>query len=278
MNKGEHFQRLNRYFNKSKIGYNVLLWGAKHFGFYPKNKKVSEKEAQLLMQDLIGKKLNLSKRMKVLDAGCGQGVVSTYLAKKFGCKIEGVTVVSFEIKEAELLAKKFNIQDKVNYLFMDYSNMKFQNNYFDAIYTIESLSHSTDIKKTLKEFFRVLKKGGKIALFEYTIADNEKFSEYEKDVLNKVIYASAMDSLKGFRHDEFQNMIKEAGFKSIKVENISENVRPSLNRFRKIALIPYFFVKLFGMQKNHPNLTAAVEFYKMGKKDLVRYNIFTAEK
>src|SRR3989338_10035114 len=127
MDDREHFKKLNRYFEKSKLGFDTLLLESKHFGFHPANKKVSEKEAQVLMQDLIGKKLRLSKLMKVLDAGCGQGVVATYLAKKFGCKIEGITVVPFEIPKAKLLAEKNNLLDKVNFSLMDYSKMKFRN-------------------------------------------------------------------------------------------------------------------------------------------------------
>lgn len=278
MNQKEHFKRLNNYYIESRIGYDLVLGGSKHFGFYPKNKRIFEREAQILMQDLIAKKLGLSKRDKVLDAGCGQGIVSTYLSKKFGCKIEGITIPPFEIKKAKFLADKLKVSNKVHYSLMDYSDLKFKDNYFDCIYTMESLSHSINIKKTLKEFYRVLKKRGRIALFEYSLADDNKFSSYEKGMLNKIIYSSAMDGLKEFRHNKFQEILKEIGFKNIKVENISENVQPSLNRLRRFALIPYFFVKLFGLQENHPNLTAAVEFCKMAKKDLIRYNIFTAER
>lgn len=278
MDEKEHFERLNRYYEKSKICFDVLLWGSKNFGFYPKNKKISEKTAQLLMQDLVAKKLNLKKSMKVLDAGCGQGVASVYIANKFGCKIEGITVVPFEIDEARLLAKRINLSHLVNYSFMDYSNMTFENDMFDAIYTTGTLSHAIDIRKTLKEFFRVLKKGGKIALFEYTIAEDNKFSGYEMNMLDTVIHASAMDGLKEFRHDKFQSIIKGIGLKKVKVENISENTKPSFNRLRKFFIIPYFIIKLFGLQKYFPNATAAVEYYKMSEKGLIRYNIFTAEK
>jgi cyclopropane fatty-acyl-phospholipid synthase-like methyltransferase len=39
-----------------------------------------------LLQDLVAKNLELQENQIVLDAGCGQGVVSTYLAKKYGQK------------------------------------------------------------------------------------------------------------------------------------------------------------------------------------------------
>ncbi len=279
MDEKDHFQRLRRYYEKSKIGYDAALWGSKHFGYYPKGKKISEKQAQILMQDLVAKKLKLGPKDLVLDAGCGQGIVSAYLAKKFGCRIEGITVLPFEVERANSLAKKLNIEDKVNYSVMDYNKTKFKSNFFDCIYTTETLSHSINIRETLKEFFRILKKGGRAAFFEYTIAEDRDFSKPEMRILEKVARASAMDGLKDFRHGKFQNILSSSGFLNIKVEDISENVGPSLARLRKFLIFPYYlFVKPFGLQEKFPNAAAAVEFYKMGKKGLIRYNIFTAEK
>ena len=278
MNEAEHFRKLDEYFSKSEFAYDFFLWGAKHFGFYPKNKKISEKEAQNLMHDKIGEKLKLTKTNKVLDAGCGQGVVSTYLAEKFGCKIKGVTTVSFEVEKANTLARQLNVSDKVSYYLMDYSNMKFDDNSFDRIYTIETLCHSTNVEKTLREFFRVLSKGGKIALFEYNIAEDRKFTDYKIDIMNKVMESTASPSLTEFRPGKFQMIIKKAGFKNVKAEDITENFKPSLKRLRKFAIVPYFFVKIFKLQKYAPNLTIAVEFYKMSQEGMVNYIIFTAEK
>lgn len=279
MDEKEHFERLNQYYEKSKIGYDFALWGSKHFGFYPKGKKISEKEAQILMQELVAKKLELTSKDLVLDAGCGQGVVSTFLAKNYRCKIEGITVVPFEVQKAKLLAEQLGVSDTVNYSLMDYSKTEFKNNHFDCVYTTETLSHSIDIRKTLKEFFRMLKKGGRVAFFEYTLAEDKDFSKSEMKILDKVSRGSAMDGLKDFRHDKFQDVLSASGFINIKVENISENAGPSLERLRKFAMIPYYLiVKPFGLQEKSPNVSAAVELYNMAEKGLIRYNIFTATK
>jgi len=269
------------YFNAigSRLGYDCLLWGSKHFGFYPdKIPDISEKEAQKLMQDLVAKNLDLRAEQLVLDAGCGQGVVSTYLAKKYGPKIYGITIVPFEIKKAKKLAEKIGVSDKTSYQLMDYSKTTFPDNYFDAIYTTESLVHSIDVKKTLKEFFRILKPGGKIALFEYTIAPDNEFNQWENKIFNLVIEGSAMTSLKYFRHDHFTELIENAGFKNVKEQNISENWLPSFYRLHRFSIIPYKTIKLFGLQKFFINTTAGFEFYRMAKKGLVRYCIFTANK
>ncbi|MBZ9787725.1 methyltransferase domain-containing protein [Psychroflexus sp. CAK57W] len=279
MKEKEHFERLNHYFEKSKTGYDLVLSGSKHFGFYPDDQNISEKEAQIFMQERVAEKLKLSSKDLVLDAGCGQGVVSTFLAKKYECKIEGITVLPFEIKKANLLAEKLKVSDKVSYSLMDYSKTKFRNNHFDCIYTTESLSHSLDISKTLKEFFRILKKGGRVAFFEYTVSKDEEFSSSEMKIFDKIVKSSAMSGLKDFRHDEFHNVLSEAGFTNVQVEDISQNAGPSLARLKKYAMLPYYvFVKPFGLQEKFPNASAAVEFYNMAEKGLIRYNIFTANK
>lgn len=275
MYQTQHIQRIRNYYFNSRFGYRYLLWGSQHFGFYPKNRNVSEKEAQVLMQDLIGKKLNLSNSMKVLDAGCGRGIVANYLANKFGCSIGAIDITPMLVEEAK--AKDLDGQN-VNFSLMDYSHMSFSDDYFDAIYTLETLCHSADVSKTLKEFYRVLKKGGKIALFEYTIAEDNKFSTHEMDMLRKVINGAATEGLFNFRHRKFQNLIKQAGFRKVKVKNITNNILPSLNRLRKYLFVPYLFVKISNSQLKYPNPTIAVEWYKLMEKGLWRYNIFTATK
>ncbi len=274
-------QKVVKYYTnpETKLGFDYVLWGSKHFGFYPTGKAdITEKKAQILHQDLVAKNLDLKENQIVLDAGCGQGVVSTYLAKKYGPKIFGITLVPFEVKKAQERAKKLGILGKTKYQVLDYSATNFPDNYFDAIYTTETLSHSPDIRKTLQEFFRILKPGGKIAFFEYTLAPDEKFSEWEKKMLDVVIEGSAMMGLKDFRHDQFTGVIKNAGFYNIREQNITQNILPSFYRLHKFSLLPYKFVKLFGLQKFFINMTAGYEYYKMADKGLFRYCIFTGNK
>lgn len=274
-------QKVVKYYSnpETKLGFDYILWGSKHFGFYPTGKKdITEKEAQILHQDLVAKNLDLKENQIVLDAGCGQGVVSTYLAKKYGSKIFGITLVPFEVERAQERAKNLGVQDKTQYQVMDYSATNFPDSYFDAIYTTETLSHSPNIRKTLQEFFRILKPGGKIALFEYTLAPDEKFSEWEKKMLDVVIEGSAMMGLKDFRHDQITGVIKDARFENVKEQNITENILPSFYRLHKLSRFPYKFVKLLGLQKFFINTIAGYEYYKMADKGLFRYYIFAGNK
>ena len=273
-----HFERLTTYFEKSKLVYDLLLRGAKHLGFYPNDSKISEEQAQLMMQDLIAKKLELSDSMRVLDAGCGEGIVSTYLSISYKCRIEGITVVPFETRRAKRLAEKLGVTNRVGYFLMDYSNTAFKDACFDAIYTIESLVHSTNIRRTLNEFYRVLKPKGKIALFEYSLANDNELTRYERDIINKVSYSSAMASFKYFRNNRIQEMLRSSGFNEIDTIDITNNVAPSVYRVKRYFNLPYSIVKLLRLQQNFPNLTGVIEFSKLGEKDLMKYKIISAQK
>ena len=277
----ENQKKIVKYYNnpETKLGFDYLLWGSKHFGFYPTGKaNITEKQAQILLQDLVAKSLHIKKNQVILDAGCGQGVVSTYLAKKYKSKIFGITLVPFEVKKAQERAKDLSVLDKTNYEIMDYSDTDYSNNHFDAIYTTETLSHSPNIRKTLKEFFRILKPGGRVAFFEYVLAPDEDFSPWERKMLDLVIDGSAMMGLKDFRRNQFPKIMQDVGFINIKEKNITENINPSFYRLHKFSMRPYKFIKFFHLQKFFINTTAGYECYKMVDRGLINYCIFTGNK
>lgn len=264
---------------ESKLGYTFLTWDTKHFGYYPSKKKgIPERKAQELMIDQVAKRLQLKKSDLVLDAGCGRGTASCYLAKKYGSKIIGIDLVDFELAKAKKRAADLKLGNKVTFFLKDYSRTKFPDNYFDKIFTLETLVHSQDIDKTLREFFRILKPGGQLVLFEYSRSPDEDFSVNEKYMLQFINSASSMASFGKMYHKTLTKHLSKAGFKIISQEDISDFVAPSLERFYKYAKVVYPIIKLLKLHKYFINTTAAVEFYKMGQKGLIKYRVFTAKK
>jgi len=276
---GEHFSRLQHYFARSERNYELMLDGAKHFGYHPTGRRVSEREARDLLHDLVAERLDLSAEDRVLDAGCGQGVVASYLARKTGCRIDGITVLDFEVPKAQSRAKAAGVEGRTRFQLMDYSATDFDDATFDAVYTTETLSHSPDIRRTLRELHRVLKPDGRVAFFEYSIAQTEAFTPREWTLFERVARGSAMVGLHEFRNDRFHTVMEAAGFQDIKTEDITANMMPSLARLQRFALLPYYLATWpFGRQEQNPNRSAAVVYHAMARKGLVRYNIFTARK
>lgn len=264
---------------ESRLGYTYFTWDTKHFGYYPcKKSDISEKEAQQLMTDLAAKKLKLKKGDVILDAGCGRGTVACYLAQKYKANITGIDIVDFELKMAKKRARKLGLTSKVNFFLKDYSYTKFPKNYFNKIFTLETLVHSPNLQKTLREFHRILKPGGRLVMFEYSRSLPEEFSEWEEKMLKIINEGSAMTSFQTMYHDTMVKELKKIGYKVISSEDITDHMFPSIQRFYSYAKFYYKFIKFFHLQRYFINTTAAIECHTMIRKGLMKYRIFVTEK
>ncbi len=97
------------------------------------------------------------KNMKILDAGCGEGQLLSMVLKKFGLsnlKLYGtdITSISLESAKKRIENAEFSLQDL--------RNLDYKDEFFDLIMCTEVIEHIPEYKKVLKEFERILKKGG----------------------------------------------------------------------------------------------------------------------
>lgn len=276
-------ERVREYFNtfESRWGYSLLLRGIKHFvGYYPEGKmNISIVKAQHLMEDKIAEKTGLPARSLWLDAGCGEGKVAIYLAQEYGYRIEGVDLMQPSIQRADREIKKLGLSERVKVRIGDYTSLDFVDKTFDGVYTMETLVHVANYKDALKEFYRVLKPGGKLILFEYSVKNWEKLSLEQQKVGNLIVEASGMHGLLHFQEGSLEKFVEEAGFKHISTEDATQKMFPMLRIFHIIAWFPYQIIKLLGLQRQFVNVTASVEFYKLRSSgDFGSYTIITAVK
>ena len=101
---------------------------------YWKDAKTLE-EAQLAKMDLICKKVQLTKGMRVLDIGCGWGGLSDYMARNYGVDVVGITVS----KEQAKLASERTKDLSVNILVGDYRLLN--EGEFDRIVSVGMFEH-----------------------------------------------------------------------------------------------------------------------------------------
>jgi len=99
---------------------------------------------------------------KILDAGCGVGGSSIFLAKNFGCEVEGITLSKQQVNYATQKTQEVGLHEKVNFSVGNYLNTKFPDNYFDVVWAIESVCHAPDKKKVFKRGVSNFKKRRKI--------------------------------------------------------------------------------------------------------------------
>jgi sterol 24-C-methyltransferase len=274
-----HQDDVIRYYNtsESKKGYNLFLKGTKHFGYYNKgdlwwqfNKTLRQMEEQL------ASKLTLPPGSKVLDAGCGVGDVASYLAAHHGLCIEGIDILDFNIAEARRRIKERKLEKLVHLQVMSYESLSFPENSFDAIYTMETFVHAANPHKVLKNFYKALKPGGKLVMFEYARDPDSQLPPRAVKVFQFINKYAAMPAFQQFTHGTQEQFMRKAGFSDITVEDITDHVAPMMRVFNLIAFLPYKIISLMGRQARYINTMSAVEFHRYGKH--IKYNIYSALK
>lgn len=232
------------------------------------------------MEEQLFQSLGLAERNQVLDAGCGIGHVAIYLARK-GLRVHGVDIVDRHVVKAQENIKKEGLDEMVQIHKMDYHHLGFADSSFDGLFTMETFVHSTDPERALREFFRVLKPGGRLALYEYDhIHANAQNGSQERlaTALNHINTLAAMPANARFKEGVLQGMLEDTGFQDVKVHDLSINVKPMARLFFVVAYIPYLLFVFLGLQAWFVNTMAGVEGYRALSRGFWRYTAVTARK
>ena len=105
--------------------------------------------------DLINKKKPLD-GLKILDIGCGGGLLSEPMAR-LGAKVTGIDPVKKNIEIAKHHLKK----SKLNIKYYNFSPEKFKsNNKYDVILNMEIIEHVKNVDFFIKQSAKFLKKSG----------------------------------------------------------------------------------------------------------------------
>jgi ubiquinone/menaquinone biosynthesis C-methylase UbiE len=112
----------------------------------------------LLTDDFLSNK-------KVLEVGCGQGMALMLSARK--CKaITGLDISVNSLKEAEKGIKEFKLQN-TSLISGDAENLPFEDESYDAVYSLGVLHHTPNTQKAVLEINRVLKRDGEVIVMLY---------------------------------------------------------------------------------------------------------------
>lgn len=94
-----------------------------------------------------------------LDFGCGDGWLSVSLARK-GHEVYGIDISGVLVEKARKWAQEQGLSGKTHFEEMSGENLRFEDNFFDAIIG-SAILHHTDIEMSVNGLYRVLKRGGK---------------------------------------------------------------------------------------------------------------------
>ena len=103
---------------------------------------------------------------EALNVGCGIGVGSAYVAKKYGCHVVGVDISEKMIEWSRRRAREEKVEDKVELMTADVLDLPFEADRFDVVFAESVLVFIEDKAWAIRECVRVTKPGGYIGLNE----------------------------------------------------------------------------------------------------------------
>ncbi len=108
----------------------------------------------------------LRSTMHVLDIGSGIGGTSRCLAKEFGCRVTGIDLTDEYCQLAAMLTAKVGLDGLIDYRQGDATNLPFEDNAFDVVWTEHVAMNIPDKRRFYGEMYRVLKPGGTLAIYD----------------------------------------------------------------------------------------------------------------
>lgn len=219
--------RTIEYYSNSPEYLTGPLGGTCHFGFTPEGNRFNLKEDLHSMEVLLGRKIGLSAGSTVLDAGCGYGRVAATMANEFGYRVLGVDLLAQRLNEARRYTTERGVAADVKPVNGTYCQLPLKDSSVSAVYTMETLVHADPLENALGEFRRVLEPGGRLVLFEYSVPDYNSLDPVRRAITDNMVNRTGMASIGKFTHGAFPDLLRNAGFEDISVEEISRNVYPT---------------------------------------------------
>lgn len=251
---------------ESRIGYRLLLGDTRHFGYYEHDTywPFTLNRALRAMEEKMAASLGLSSGAHVLDAGCGVGHVALHLARHFGYRVQGIDIVDHHlVKARQNIVRSRLPEGQVEVRKMDYHHLEsLDEESFDGVYTMETLVHATEPMAVLAGFYRVLRPGGRLSLFEYDHDTLENSPNGMAASMRKIKNFAAMPTNAVSHPGVFKSMLEDTGFTDIVVRDYSENIRPMTRLFVVIAYVPFLIITFFRLERYFINTVAGVESYR----------------
>lgn len=250
-----------------------------HYGYWDDQVR-SFPESLIRMNEVMMIDAGIKPTDWVLDAGCGVGGSSIFLASMLGCRVTGITLSERQVEQATANAETKNIGDLVDFKVMNYCATSFPDASFDVVWGCESICYADDKKQFVKEAFRLLKPGGRLVIADGFVA---AFENNDNPFIRKWLDGWQVNYLE--TPDRFKDFMIETGFENLSYRNISKQASHSSRRLYRF----YFLASLYLLWKKVNFSKPATEFqkkniaackyqYKGMKKGLWQYGLITGKK
>lgn len=272
-----------RYYKETRWQYRGLWTGsdslALHYGYWDDG-IADHVDALHRMNAVLAERAGIDSGARVLDAGCGWGGSSIWLAQHRSAICQGINIEPEQVQKAREKAAEAGVTENTRFSVADYTDTGFESGSFDVVWAIESVCHAADKRDFTREAARLLKPGGRLVVADFLRASRALESRDEA-LLQSWFYQWAVPDLD--TPEEFVQAIRDAGLKDVEVEDATDRIRPSAVRLHRLGWATAPLALLFRLVRihnadQHANWKSSILQQRSLKRGLWRYGIFSAVK
>ncbi len=177
---------------------------------------------------LDDKKQNFLQNFRILDIGCGGGLISEPMAR-LGASVKGIDASEKNINVAKIHAKRSNL--KIDYKKNSPEELNVKEK-FDIILNLEVVEHVDNLELYLKSCSNLLKEGGLM----FTATLNRTFTSYLKAIVGaeyilRWLPIGTHDWNKFLKPEELEKKMLNNNLKTLDIKGLEFN--PILSRWKK---------------------------------------------
>jgi cyclopropane fatty-acyl-phospholipid synthase-like methyltransferase len=224
-------EKICRYYSETTEPSYLANWAGRSLGFHfgiGDDSTASLDESLANTNSHLADRLQIGPGTRVLDAGCGVGGSSIWLARERGAQVTAITLAPIQVELGRRFARERGVADKVTFECVDFTSTPFSPASFDCVWNIESLCHCLDARSYLEHVWDLLDDGGRfgcVDLFRGAAGDPA-----HADAMCEGWVLPALQTI-----DALANMLREIGFVGVTTEDLTSKIARSADALHAMA-------------------------------------------